>query len=323
MKFTTEVEIEPSIWKIAHGETIWTIGSCFADNLGSRMADRLLRVRVNPFGALYNPASIAGALRAAIDARGYSPEEMVESQGLWHCMDYATTLSRPTAEETAEAVNSLITSLHAALPHLHTLIITFGSTHIFTDLSTGLIAGNCHKLPASRFAERELSIDEIVEEWNTLIARLRSLRPGLHILFSVSPVRHKAYGLHADRLSKSRLLIAVDELCRRCNATYFPAYELLDDELRDYRFYAADMVHPSDVAADYIFERWAQTFCTEQTRRLFTEALRLTSRLKHRPIAGMQTNDFQQSTKALANRMAAEHPEMTEAIAEILQKTTN
>lgn len=160
MKFTTEVEIEPSAWKIAHGETVWTIGSCFADNLGARMADRLLRVRVNPFGALYNPASIATALRAAIDGRVYTPEEMVESQGMWHCMDYATTLSRLTAKETAEAVNALVTSLHAELPRLEVLMVTFGSTHVFTDLSTGCIAGNCHKLSANRFAERDLSIDE-------------------------------------------------------------------------------------------------------------------------------------------------------------------
>lgn len=323
MKFTTEVEIEPSPWKIAHGDTIWTLGSCFADNLGARMADRLLSVRVNPFGALYNPASIATALRAAIEGRVYSPTEMVESQGLWHCMDYATGLSRPTAEETAEAVNTRIAALHAELPRLHTLMITFGSTHVFTDVATGLIAGNCHKLPSGRFTERELSVEEIVEEWTSLIERLRALLPDLHLLLTVSPVRHKAYGLHADRLSKSRLLIAADELCRRYGATYFPSYELLDDELRDYRFYAADMVHPSDVAADYIFVRWAEAFCSETTRRLFAEAMRLTARLKHRPLSGAPDAEFQQSTLALAGRLASDHPAMADAIAEILQKTNN
>lgn len=318
MKWSTEMAIGPSVWKVAHGELMWTVGSCFADNLGARMADRLFDIRVNPFGVLFNPASIAGVLDSVISGREYDACGIIPCQGLWHCLDFATVFSRSSAAETADAVNGVLRQMRRELPLLKTLIITFGSTHIFEYKPTGRIVGNCHKLPAADFSERDLTIDEIVAEWVPLVGRLRAAAPRLKVIFTVSPVRHKAYGLHADRLSKSRLLLAVDEICTATGASYFPSYELLTDELRDYRFYAADLVHPSEPACDYIFERWADAYCTESTRRLFAECLKFTGRLRHVPKYGDRcaggSDDFAAATRECGEALVRMHPELARAV---------
>lgn len=281
MRWTTETDITPSEWKIGYDNMIWTIGSCFADNIGQRMADRGLCVKVNPLGVLFNPISVAEALLAVIDKKRYVADQMVECQGGWHCMDFSSRFSTSSPELTAATINDAISALAAELPNVQTLIVTFGSTHIFTFLQTGKVVGNCHKLPPRNFSETDISVTDIVELWRKIIESLRRVNPGLKIIFTVSPVRHKAYGLHADRLSKSRLLLAIDELCRQTGAEYFPAYEILTDELRDYRFYADDLVHPSELACDYIFERWAMAYCTPQTIAQFPMHLKANKRARH------------------------------------------
>lgn len=321
MKWTTEVAIDASPWKVGHDSRILTIGSCFADNMGQRMRRRLLRVQVNPFGALYNPMSMANALEAVLDGRAYTPDEMIESCGRSHCIDFASVLSGTTAAETADNVNTTLGHLREALPRIDVLMATFGSTHVFEHIASGRIAGNCHKLPAAQFCERDVDVDEIVARWDALIHRLTAVNPRMKVLLTVSPVRHKAYGLHADRLSKSRLLLAADELCHRHPActTYFPAYEILTDELRDYRFYADDMVHPSEAAADYIFERWAEAFCTPLTRQMFADCLKFTSMAAHRlppgdaDAAGQHCEAMRRAGRSLAER----YPELQQVVEQL------
>ena len=288
MKWITKTEIEPSEWKVSQTDKVWTIGSCFAQNIGLRMEQRGFCVRSNPLGTLFNPHSIAMALQQVISCRQYSPQEMVECQDAWHCMDFSSNFSRTTPAEASEAVNHRIAELHHELPQLRTLIVTFGSTHVFNYKPTGKIVGNCHKIPAREFEESDMEVSEIVDQWRNLISRLREIAPGLRLIFTVSPVRHKAYGLHADRLSKSRLLLATHQLCNKADIAYFPAYEILTDELRDYRFYADDLVHPSELASDYIFERWAEAFCAETSRASFSEELKKWKRSKHNPLISHQ-----------------------------------
>lgn len=315
--FFTEVKIDRQPGLVLHGEKIWTIGSCFADEIGRRLADALFDIRVNPLGTLYNPLSIAALLWRVAGCRLYTEADIFRHNGLWHCMDFHSSFSGSDPEEVLHRINHTVEELHHELPRLDLLMITFGSARAFIDRETGVVAANCHKLPASRFEIRDLQADEISATFSKAIEALRQTVPGLKVLYTVSPIRHKAYGFHADRISKANLLIAADNLCTSDNAArYFPAYEIMNDELRDYRFYAADMIHPSDVAADHIYRRFLQSQCDDSAIALADECVRFTRRLNHRPLnpASSEATAFARQTAAEADRLSTLYPALTDAI---------
>lgn len=254
MKLQTIVDIKPSEWKIGYEDKILLLGSCFADSIGEMMEQRGLQVTCNPFGTLYNPVSIA----QAINIKHQTSMPLIYNEGLWHSMAHHGSFSRPTEEETRAAVADSIETMQRALNEANVVIVTYGTAWVYE--MNGEVVGNCHKLPAERFSRRRLSVDEIVQTWQPILAQY----PDKHWLFTVSPIRHIKDGLHENQLSKATLLMAIEQLID--NRQYFPSYEIMLDELRDYRFYAEDLVHPSPVAIQYIWERFADTFCTSQTR---------------------------------------------------------
>ena len=256
MKLQTIVDIKPSEWKIGYEDKILLLGSCFADSIGEMMEQRGLQVTCNSFGTLYNPVSIAQALSLQPSAVSYQFHD-----GLWHSMAHHGSFSRPTEQETREAVADSIDNMQRALREASVVIVTFGTAWIYE--MNGEVVGNCHKLPAERFTRRRLSVDEIVQIWQPILAQY----PDKRWLFTVSPIRHIKDGLHENQLSKATLLQALEAISHQLSAiSYFPSYEIVLDELRDYRFYAEDLVHPSPVAIQYVWERFADTFCTPQTR---------------------------------------------------------
>lgn len=249
MKLQTIVDIKPSEWKIGYEDKILMVGSCFSDEIGDQMKQRYLNVSCNPFGTLYNPLSIAQALTMT------EMPPLVEHDGLWHSMAHHGSFSRADKHEAEQAVAASIAVMQQALQEATVVIVTFGTAWVYEQ--DGVIVGNCHKLPENCFRRRRLRVDEIVETWRPLLERY----PDKHWLFTVSPIRHIRDGLHENQLSKATLLQAVEEL-----GDYFPSYEIMLDELRDYRFYADDLVHPSSMAVNYIWERFVDTFCTQQTK---------------------------------------------------------
>lgn len=269
MKLQTIVDIQPSGWQIGYEDKILLVGSCFSDSIGQMMVQRGLQVTCNPFGTLYNPVSIAQAMLMT----GIPP--LVESDGLWHSMAHHGSFSRATEEETRKAVGNSIETMQRALEDATVVIVTFGTAWVYEmkdpveSLGPGIssVVGNCHKLPSERFIRRRLSSDEIEALWLPLIARY----PDKHWLFTVSPIRHIKDGLHENQLSKSTLLSAIEKISNdkyhiAKPISYFPSYEIMMDELRDYRFYAEDLVHPSPVAIQYIWERFTEVYCSSQTR---------------------------------------------------------
>jgi hypothetical protein len=203
------------------------------------------------------------------------------------------------AHEVVSRINSKLVEASAQLRRSQVLIITFGTAYVYESKKTQNVVSNCHKLPAAEFNRRLMSIDEIVNMWSLLIADLRVVNPGLKIIFTVSPIRHLADGAHGNQVSKSSLLLAVERLCSQLDdLLYFPAYEIMIDDLRDYRFYASDMTHPSDVAVDYIYEIFSQSFFSEETRNLAQECEKLTRRLTHRHMTDdlLAIEKFNQST---------------------------
>ena len=250
MKLYTSVDIAPSARQIGYGDKILLLGSCFADNMGAKFAEHYFQATVNPFGTLYNPASIA----AAITNVGNS--QLVEHNGLWHSMMHHGAFSDKDKEQLIARCEQSRALLQRALMEASTVVVTFGTAWVYE--MEGQVVANCHKVPANRFTRRCLTVDEIVEMWQPIVASM----PDKHWIFTVSPIRHVKDGLHANQISKAILLQAVDQL----GQSYFPSYEIMMDELRDYRFYAEDMVHPSAVAVEYIWQRFVDTYMNKDTQ---------------------------------------------------------
>ncbi|MBR1878496.1 MAG: GSCFA domain-containing protein [Paludibacteraceae bacterium] len=263
MKLHTSVDIPSSPWQIGYNDRILLLGSCFSDEIGRKMEEHNMPVTCNPFGTLYNPLSIAQAMQMT------EVPELLAYDGLFHSMAHHGSFSRPTESGTREAVARSLQTMQTAIREATVIIVTFGTAWVYE--MGGTVVGNCHKMPANYFTRRRLSVDEIVTAWQPVVAAY----PDKHWIFTVSPIRHVKDGLHENQLSKATLLMAVEELVKcpnepindqMVNRLYFPSYEILLDELRDYRFYADDLVHPSSLAVNYIWERFTETFCSPHTR---------------------------------------------------------
>ncbi len=273
MKLQTIVDIKPSEWKIGYEDKILMLGSCFSDEIARQMEERKMAVTCNPFGTLYNPLSIAQAIQKT------ELPALIEYDGLWHSMAHHGSFSRATKEEAEKAVANSIETMQQALKEATVVIVTFGTAWVYE--MNGKVVGNCHKMPEKWFRRRRLSVEEIVDAWQPILAQY----PDKKWLFTVSPIRHIRDGLHENQLSKATLLMAVEAIRNQYSAiSYFPSYEILLDELRDYRFFADDLVHPSTLAVEYIWERFCETFCTSQTINAMNIAHKEWKFDHHRPL---------------------------------------
>ena len=286
MKLQTTVDIKPSDWKIGYEDKILMLGSCFSDEIGEQMKQRNLHVTCNPFGTLYNPLSIAQAINLQLSITN-DQLPLVEYDGMWHSMAHHGSFSRADKADAEQAVRASVETMQQALQEASVIIVTFGTAWVYE--MNGEIVGNCHKLPENNFTRRRLSVEEIVAAWQPVLERY----PDKHWIFTVSPIRHIKDGLHENQLSKATLLQAVEELIKSDNKSsnrkssnrkYFESFEIMLDELRDYRFYADDLVHPSSLAVSYIWERFVDTFCTPQTKNELILQHKRWKQTQHRPL---------------------------------------
>ncbi len=283
MNFRTVVPIEPATHKISHSSHLMFFGSCFAENIGAKLTNARFQIDVNPFGIQYNPLSIGSALLRLIDNIPYSTENIFEANGLWHSYGHHSRFSAPTAEECLQKINARFEQAVENLRQADFLFLTFGTAWAYTHCETGEIVSNCHKMPESIFERVFLTDKVIIENYSEILRRLAAINPKLQIVFTVSPMRHWKDGAHGNNLSKASLLLAIEQMQHK-NISYFPAYEIMLDELRDYRFYAEDMQHPNDVAINYIWKRFSETYFTPETQKIATEAEKQNRALAHRPI---------------------------------------
>lgn len=270
MKFRTEIEPLRGRQPITHDNRIVMMGSCFTDNIGALLRRDGFNVSVNEMGVLYNPLSLAMVIDRALRQVPYSSVDLINRDGIWHCLDFESRRQSADAGELLSRLNADFLAFAEKLRAADTWIITFGTAWVFEH--DGHIVGNCHKLDSREFTRRRLSVSEIVEAW-------RPLCQGRRVIFTVSPIRHLADGLHGNELSKSTLLLAVEQL-----GEYFPAYEIMLDDLRDYRFYADDLKHPSALAVDYIYEFFENTYFPADTKALALAKRKEAARQAHRPI---------------------------------------
>lgn len=285
MTFFTPIDHPKSKFTISHQDRLLLLGSCFAENIGLRMAAHKFEVDINPFGILYNPASVGQAIHRLISTEPFTHDQLFEQEGLFHSFQHHSRFSAPDATECLLGMNERLQHASSAIRKTNFLIVTWGSAFVYRLKSSGEIVGNCHKLPERLFTRERLGPEEIVAQWQQTLEALWQINPTLKVLFTVSPIRHWKDGAHGNQLSKATLLLAIDELMLIYpeQTAYFPAYEILLDELRDYRFYADDMIHPSPLAIDYIWEKFATHWLSADTKQLLQAWAEIQKAMSHKP----------------------------------------
>jgi len=274
MKWHTEIEISKSPWQLSPESRVLLVGSCFTDEIGAKMQQHGLHACCNPTGVLYNPLSIVQSLN------GDMRIELIEHDGLYHSMAHHGSFSGKDSEQVLRHCLQAQTELHQALEEADVVFITFGTSYVY--YRNNQVVANCHKLPEREFTRSRLTVEQILSAWRPLIRTM----PDKHWVFTVSPIRYQRDGMHANQLSKAVLLLAIEQLQQDFpkQVTYFPAYELLLDELRDYRFYADDLVHPSAQAVEYIWQRLCDTFVSPATLTTMQQNYKQWLRSQHRPL---------------------------------------
>ncbi|MBQ9138183.1 MAG: GSCFA domain-containing protein [Alistipes sp.] len=281
MKFRTEIDHTELSAKIDYGTNILALGSCFAQSIAERLSAAKFRIELCPTGILFNPASIADTLLFFASQSPAERSRFVERSEGWVSLDSHSDLARPTIEEAISALESATARGHQALQSAQCVIITFGTAWVYRHNDSGKIVANCHKVPQSEFTRFRLSVEEIVALYKPLFEGILSDK---QVIFTLSPVRHTADGLAENSLSKATLRVAIAELCALYpNAEYFPAYEIVTDDLRDYRFYADDLVHPSHRAVEYIWEHFTKAALSPRAQALLPRVKQVVDAAAHRP----------------------------------------
>jgi hypothetical protein len=283
MELRTTLSIDPSPDKITYNDKVMLIGSCFATSIGCQMVKGKLEAMINPTGTVYNPASVCAAIDIITKGREFKLDDLLCHDGMWHSFFHYTDFSSDDPARALGKINKRTEAASAFLKSASYLFITFGTARIYRWKKTGLIVSNCHKIPSADFTRELLPVDVIVELWTKQLDRLKTLYPSLKIIFTISPVRHLKDSAHGNHVSKSVLFLAVEELLKHPSGPrYFPAYELVMDDLRDYRFYDDDMIHPSAAAINYIWEAFTGCYFDSTATKTWNEAVKITSAFTHK-----------------------------------------
>ena len=283
-KFRTELILKDYPVRISYRDASLFMGSCFTDHIGSKMQFSGFRTELNPFGVIYNPSSVRSSLEILMESRKFTEEDLHFYNERWFSFNHHSAFSNKDKNICLENINSRISRASGFLEDTSFLFITFGTARVHKHIETGEVVSNCHKLPASTFFRELMSVEEIVRDYDELIPRLMEINPNLKIIFTVSPVRHWKDGAVGNQLSKAVLLLTIHRLVEKHKfAFYFPSYEIMMDDLRDYRFYADDMIHISPVAVNYIWDKFRDAFFEKETLKIIPRIEKIKKALSHRP----------------------------------------
>lgn len=261
MNFTTKIPITQNANPIDYNSKIVSFGSCFAENMGDKLLYYKFQTQVNPFGIIFNPFSIEKLIERVVLQRYFTKDDIFFFNERWHCYEVHSELSDADAEVVLSKLNRILSDTQKQLQQATHIIITYGTSWVYRHIETNGIVANCHKVPQKQFSKELLSIDSIQKSIQNTVSLIATLNPKCNFIFTVSPVRHLKDGFVENQVSKAHLIAAIYATTNTKQQTlnYFPSYEIMMDELRDYRFYADDMMHPSPMAIDYIWERFAAT----------------------------------------------------------------
>ena len=304
MNLQTKITVAAPDFLIDYNSRLMMLGSCFAENMGSKFSYYKFDVDVNPCGIIYNPLSVANVLRLIVEGKQFEKSDLRQVGGKWVSLYHHGAFSSTDPDECLRRINDRLTKATGELRTLDLLVITWGTAWVYRYTRENIVVSNCHKIPSQEFERSRLSVEDIVKEYLVLTGRLREINPGLRILFTVSPIRHWKDGAHGNQLSKATLLLAIDRLREELqHVYYFPAYEIVLDELRDYRFYADDMLHMSGFTVDYIWERFLYSFISPEVLGLMNQIGRVNKGVAHRPF-DPQSEEYHRLVKKMLAEIA-------------------
>ena len=283
--FRTEILPEKLDVEITHQHPILFIGSCFAENIGGKLNELKFPVLINPFGIVYDPVSVAAVLEKIISEKEFTENDLFQNLGLYHSFAHHGRFSHPDELIALNQINDSLRDARLFLQKTNRLVLTLGTAHVFIYKKTNKIVANCHKMPGQEFLRKRLSVAEIYTPLINVFKIIKGRLPSLEIIVTVSPVRHLRDGLVENQKSKAALILGLDEICQRLDFVhYFPSYEIVLDDLRDYRFFAKDLSHPNELAVDYIWKKFENLFFNKKTKNICRRILQIKNALGHRPL---------------------------------------
>ena len=284
MKLQTQIPLKKETRnQIAYQSKILLLGSCFSENIGDKLSYFKFQSAQNPFGILFHPKAIENFITNTINKKEYCSEDFIFQSETWHSFDAHSSLSSVNENELLNKLNASISITNRALKEASHIIITLGTSWVYRFIETDAIVANCHKVPQKKFLKELLTVAEITESLAAMIVLLKSVNKDISVLFTVSPVRHLKDGFTENTRSKAHLIAAIHQVLGYQNVSYFPSYEIMMDELRDYRFYAEDMIHPNKTAINYIWERFVETWFLDETLSTMKEIDVIQKGILHRP----------------------------------------
>ncbi len=313
MVFTTRVPIGHYSIPIDYNSSVVSVGSCFALNIGAKFEHFKFRNLTNPFGILFHPLALEKFVSFAVNKKTFTEADIFFHEGRWHCFDAHSELSDADPENLLRNLATAVKSANAELTNASHLIITLGTAWVYRHTGSGNLVANCHKIQQKEFTKELLGVQEIEQSIRSIMQMVLTLNPDINFIFTVSPVRHIKDGFAENQRSKAHLIAGLHEaIDSNDRAFYFPSYEIMMDELRDYRFYARDMIHPSQQAIDYIWERFADVCISPESKSLMAEIESIQKGLSHRPFNpdGEQHQKFLHALQQKISTLREKYPHM-------------
>lgn len=281
--FRTHINIPESKNKINYHSCCFFIGSCFTESIGNYLSGMKFLTNINPFGIIYNPISIKNSFDLLLQGKPFTEKDLHCHNNIWYSLHHHSRFSGTDKKRCLENINDALKFSSGFLKKSDFVFITLGTSYIYTHNEKNIVVSNCHKLPSGTFTKFLAQPEEIISEYNKLLKKLITANPSIKIIFTISPVRHMTDGFTENQRSKSILLVAIHNIIEKFkNCSYFPAYEIMMDELRDYRFYASDMIHPNETAIEYIRQKFTETYIDPASQEIMTEIRKLVQAKNHR-----------------------------------------
>lgn len=298
---------------IDYSTRVLTLGSCFSEHMGEYLHANKFNSLINPFGIVYNPLSIGNSIERLLDKKLFNENDLFEHEGVWNSFSHHSRYSGTDKSSVLENINSKLLAGSNFLQQADVMLLTFGTAWVYEFKKSGEVVSNCHKVPAKEFRRYRLTVQKIVAYYKLIIEKLRNQNSNLKLIITVSPVRHLKDGFHENQLSKAVLLLAVEELTEVFEQVYyFPSYELMMDDLRDYRFYNDDMLHPSPLAVSYIWEKFKQAWINPAYEPVMKQIKKIEQASKHRPfqVESESHQKFLRNQLQAINKLKADYPHL-------------
>ena len=308
MQFRTKISIPKNNNSIDYNSKIVSLGSCFAENMAEKLDYFKFQNACNPFGIIFNPVAIEKMIYRMVNQSFYTEKDIFFHNERWHCFEVHSDLSNADKQELIANLNAILTVAKLQLQAASHIIITYGTSWVYRNVESNAVVANCHKVPQAAFSKEILSVETIKKSMQNTLDLIQKINPNVNFIFTVSPVRHLKDGFAENQLSKAHLISAIYqilqlEICNQKSAIYFPSYEIMMDELRDYRFYAADMIHPNAVAIDYIWQRFSETSIADKSQSIMQEIETIQKGLAHKPF-NPESESHQQFLSKLQDKIA-------------------